>query len=101
MDFRASDPRTIGMELEFQLLDAHTLDLVDGILPLMNLYPGSPYIKPEVVQNTTLQGSAHSLRVPGRQSMWCQIGHGGDAGASRSVAGGFPGTASGKGALLV
>jgi glutamate---cysteine ligase / carboxylate-amine ligase len=46
VDFRASDCPTIGMELEFQLLDARTLELADGILPLMDLYPGSPYVKP-------------------------------------------------------
>jgi glutamate---cysteine ligase / carboxylate-amine ligase len=52
VNFKVSELRTIGMELEFQLLDAHTLDLADGILPLMDLYPGSSYIKPEVIQNT-------------------------------------------------
>ena len=40
------------MELEFQLLDAKTFDLVDGILPLMQLFPDNPYIKPEFIQNT-------------------------------------------------
>jgi carboxylate-amine ligase len=40
------------MELELQLLDATTLDLTDGILPLMQLYPGSSHIKPEFIQNT-------------------------------------------------
>jgi carboxylate-amine ligase len=40
------------MEMEFQLLDVETLDLVDGILPLMDLYPNDPYIKPEFNQNT-------------------------------------------------
>lgn len=40
------------MELELQLLDAGTLDLKDGILPLMDLYPDSPYVKPEFIQNT-------------------------------------------------
>jgi len=40
------------MEMEFQLLDVETLDLVDGILPLMRLFPDDPYIKPEFNQNT-------------------------------------------------
>jgi carboxylate-amine ligase len=40
------------MELEFQLLDARTLELADGILPLVELYPDSPHVKPEVIQNT-------------------------------------------------
>ncbi|BAU47823.1 carboxylate-amine ligase [Sulfurifustis variabilis] len=52
MEFRPSSPDTIGMELELQLLDAGTLDLADGILPLMRLYPSSVYVKPEVIQNT-------------------------------------------------
>jgi carboxylate-amine ligase len=42
----------VGLELELQLLDAETLRLVDGILPLMAIYPGSPYVKPELIQNT-------------------------------------------------
>ena len=29
-----------------------TLDLVDGILPLLELYPESSYVKPEFIQNT-------------------------------------------------
>ncbi len=40
------------MEMEFQLLDVETLDLVDGILPLMDFYPDDPHIKPEFNQNT-------------------------------------------------
>jgi carboxylate-amine ligase len=52
VDFGASDPSTIGMELEFQLLHARTLELADGILPLVELYRESPYVKPEVIQNT-------------------------------------------------
>lgn len=52
MDFTPSDPLWIGMEMEFQLLDVETLDLVDGILPLMDFYPDDPYIKPEFNQNT-------------------------------------------------
>jgi carboxylate-amine ligase len=50
--FHPSDGFTVGMEMEFQLVDKQTLDLVDGILPLMEIYPGSEYIKPEMIQNT-------------------------------------------------
>lgn len=50
--FKASSVDTIGMEIEFQLLDPASLDLVEGILPLMERYPDSPYIKPEFIQNT-------------------------------------------------
>jgi carboxylate-amine ligase len=52
MEFVSSSPGTIGMEMEFQLLDSESLDLVDGILPLMELYPDNPHIKPEFIQNT-------------------------------------------------
>jgi len=52
MKFETSVPHSIGMELEFQLLDENTLDLVDGILPLMDYYSDHPYITPEFIQNT-------------------------------------------------
>lgn len=52
IEFKASEPLTIGLELELQLLDKRTLDLADGILPLMELFPGSEYVKPEFIQNT-------------------------------------------------
>jgi carboxylate-amine ligase len=52
MEFRPSTPGSIGMELELQLLDGRTLDLADGILPLMRLYPSSVHVKPEMIQNT-------------------------------------------------
>ena len=40
------------MEIEFQLLDPNTLDLLDGILPLMTSYPEHPFTKPEYNQAT-------------------------------------------------
>jgi carboxylate-amine ligase len=40
------------MELELQLLNADSVDLQDGILPLLELFPGNPYVKPEFIQNT-------------------------------------------------
>lgn len=52
MEFTPSDPLGIGMEMEFQLIDRQSLDLVDGIVPLMELFPNSPYVKPEFIQNT-------------------------------------------------
>jgi len=52
IEFMPSDPRSIGMEMEFQLLDVKSLELVDGIMPLMEFYPDSVYIKPEFIQNT-------------------------------------------------
>lgn len=52
MEFVQSQPYTIGMELELQLLDAGSFDLRDAILPLLEAYPSSSQVKPEVVQNT-------------------------------------------------
>ena len=40
------------MELELQLIDPKTFNLVDGILPLMACYPPYPWIKPEYNQAT-------------------------------------------------
>lgn len=52
MEFKRSPAPSIGVELELQLLRAGTLDLHEGILPLIELYPNSPYIKPELIQYT-------------------------------------------------
>jgi carboxylate-amine ligase len=40
------------MEIELQFLDPKTLDLADGILPLMASYPQQPFAKPEYNQAT-------------------------------------------------
>jgi carboxylate-amine ligase len=50
MRFAPSDP-TVGIELELQLLDAESLDLADGIMPLIEFYPQRRYVKPELVQS--------------------------------------------------
>lgn len=52
IEFFPSNPLTVGLELELQLVDADTLDLADGILPLLELYPDNPYIKAEFIQET-------------------------------------------------
>ena len=52
MDFRAGDPQTIGVEYEMQLLDRESLDLHNGILPLLEFFPDNPYVKPESIQST-------------------------------------------------
>ena len=51
-EFVPSDPLTVGVELELQLVDRVTGALVNGIKPLIEIYPDSPYVKPEFVQNT-------------------------------------------------
>jgi carboxylate-amine ligase len=61
MDFNGSDGFTVGMELEFQLVDADTLDLADGILLLLELdratelnhsRPVNDHVKPEMIQSS-------------------------------------------------
>lgn len=52
MDFNPSDPRSIGVELEYQLLDEESLDLVDRIMPVMEFFPDEKHVKPEFIQNT-------------------------------------------------
>ncbi len=42
--------RTVGLELEWQLVDAATFDLRDGIMPLAELLPNERCIKPEMLQ---------------------------------------------------
>ena len=52
MEFKGSPTSSIGIEIELQLLDSNTLDLLDGILPLLASYPDHPAIKPEYNQAT-------------------------------------------------
>jgi carboxylate-amine ligase len=52
LDFKPSASPSIGIEIELQLLDPVTYDLVDGILPLMELCSDNPYIVPEWNQAT-------------------------------------------------
>ncbi|RMF20986.1 MAG: YbdK family carboxylate-amine ligase [Cyanobacteria bacterium J083] len=52
MKFKGSDQPSLGMEIELQILDPDTLDLVDGILPLMASYPQQAFTKPEYNQAT-------------------------------------------------
>ncbi|HYE33986.1 carboxylate-amine ligase [Methylocaldum sp.] len=52
LEFVGSKYPTLGIEIEFQLLDPETFDLADGILPLLQSYPEEPCIKPEFTQST-------------------------------------------------
>jgi carboxylate-amine ligase len=52
LEFVGSKSPTVGIEIEFQLLDPDTLDLVDGILPLLWSFSEEPRIKPEFTQCT-------------------------------------------------
>lgn len=52
MEFNGSPRNSIGVEYELQLLDGKTLDLVDGILPLLELTKDDPHIQAEYNQST-------------------------------------------------
>jgi len=60
VEFRASPGPTVGVEWELQLLDSETLDLVDGIVPLMEFYTGAEFVKPEYIQSCVELNSAIS-----------------------------------------
>lgn len=51
MKFEPSATHTVGVEWELQLLDPATLDLSDGIVPLMEFFPGAEHVKPELIQS--------------------------------------------------
>jgi carboxylate-amine ligase len=50
MEFKPCPDATLGIEIEFQLLDPVTLDLTDGVSALLDNYPETPAIKPELTQ---------------------------------------------------
>jgi len=51
MQFSPSPRHKLGVEWELQLLDHETLDLSDGILPLMEFFPHAGFVKPEFIQS--------------------------------------------------
>lgn len=51
MRFNPSPRHTVGVEWELQLIDPESLDLLDGIMPLMEFFPGTNFIKPEFIQS--------------------------------------------------
>jgi carboxylate-amine ligase len=51
MEFSPCTAPTVGVEWELQLLDDETLDLYDGIMPLMEFFPRTPLVKPEYIQS--------------------------------------------------
>jgi len=52
MEFLPSPRPTVGIELELQLLDAHSLDLKNGIIPLIQLFPNRTDVKAEFIQSS-------------------------------------------------
>jgi len=60
MRFNSSERHTVGVEWELQLLDPESLDLIDGIIPLMEFFPGTDFVKPEFIQSCVELTSAIS-----------------------------------------
>lgn len=52
MEFGASPSLSVGLEIEFQLVDRESFDLVDGIIPLMEHCRGQEAIRSEFLQST-------------------------------------------------
>lgn len=50
--FKPSSPDLIGIELECQLVDPVNWDLVDRAQDILDRFAGTPFIKPEFIQNT-------------------------------------------------
>ena len=51
MEFNGCSQPIAGLEWELQLVDPLTLDLFDGILPLMEFFPDTEFVKPEYIQS--------------------------------------------------
>jgi carboxylate-amine ligase len=51
MKFNDCSQHSVGVEWELQLLDPETLDLYDGIMPLMEFFPDTSFVKPEYIQS--------------------------------------------------
>lgn len=51
IEFNGCSYPTVGVEWELQLVDPVTLDLIDGILPLMEFFPDTDFVKPEYIQS--------------------------------------------------
>ncbi len=49
--FNPSPGNTVGVEWELQLLDPESLDLFDGIVPLMEFFPKAEFVMPEFIQS--------------------------------------------------
>ncbi len=52
IEFNSSPTASVGMEIELQLLNPHTWELVDGIVPILEQDPNYALIKPEFNQAT-------------------------------------------------
>ena len=52
LTFKPSKAFSVGMEMEFQLLDSCTLNLTNRVEEVLPLFPSSDQVQPEFIQNT-------------------------------------------------
>lgn len=57
LHFQTSELGTVGVELELQIVDPNSLDLCDGILPIMQRVQDSEFVRPESFQASVEIGS--------------------------------------------
>lgn len=65
--FREVSNRTLGMEIELQLIDGKTLNLIGAIEPLMEAFADHPHIRPEFNRYTIEVGSKICRSLDGLQ----------------------------------
>ena len=63
IEFQPSPEFSVGIELEYQLVHRESWDLVDGVLPLLELSSNRTNIKPEFIQNTVEIASSPCINV--------------------------------------
>ncbi|BAZ29317.1 hypothetical protein NIES4074_17600 [Cylindrospermum sp. NIES-4074] len=64
MEFKSSPEFSLGMEIELQLLNPDTLQLVDGVLPLLAQAPESSFVQAEFNQATVEIASQVCSNIP-------------------------------------
>lgn len=62
-------PPTVGIELEWQLVDRSTLDLRDEVMPLIDVFRDEPCVKPEV-----LAAAVETITPPGESTVTLRPG---------------------------
>ncbi len=85
----------MGIELELQLVDASSLDLADGIVPLIEFYPQQRYVKPELIQScveiaTPVCDNTNAARLHLRQTLVSVLGRCDELGMQLCGAGTHP-----------
>jgi glutamate---cysteine ligase / carboxylate-amine ligase len=61
--FQPSAAFSVGMEMEFQLIDPQSLDLADAVLPLLRHHPDATHVKPEIFQTSVEVASPPAVQL--------------------------------------